>query len=74
MTSLQDFRWEVCGLVTPHLLVRDSMWRFRAYRAQVEFRNRQRSRSRHYCGEAHAEVYISRWFNSVCAPPKSSFM
>ena len=21
----------------------------------------------------HAEVYISRWFESVCSPPKSSF-
>jgi len=29
--------------------------------------------ARHYCGEAHAEVYISRWFDSVCAPPKPSF-
>jgi hypothetical protein len=29
--------------------------------------------ARHYCGEAHAEVYIRRWFDSVCAPPKPSF-
>jgi hypothetical protein len=29
--------------------------------------------ARHYSGEAHAEVYISRWFDSVCAPPKPSF-
>jgi hypothetical protein len=27
----------------------------------------------HYCGEAHAQVYISRWFESVCSPPKSTF-
>jgi len=30
--------------------------------------------ARHYCGEAHAEVYISRWFESVCAPPKPNFI
>jgi hypothetical protein len=29
--------------------------------------------ARHYCGEAHAEVYISRWFESVWAPPKPSY-
>ena len=28
--------------------------------------------ARHYCGEAHAQVYISRWFESVCVPPKRS--
>jgi DNA-directed RNA polymerase subunit RPC12/RpoP len=22
--------------------------------------------ARHYCGEAHAQVYISRWFQSLC--------
>ena len=23
--------------------------------------------ARHYCGEAHAQVYISRWFESICS-------
>jgi hypothetical protein len=22
--------------------------------------------ARHYCGEAHAQAYISRWFESYC--------
>ena len=22
--------------------------------------------ARHYCGEGHAQVYISRWFESYC--------
>ncbi len=22
--------------------------------------------ARHYCGEGHAQVYISRWFESMC--------
>ena len=26
--------------------------------------------ARHYCGEAHAQVYISRWFESICVPIK----
>jgi ABC-type transport system involved in cytochrome c biogenesis permease subunit len=29
--------------------------------------------ARHFCGEAHAEVYVSRWFDSVCSPPKPDF-
>ena len=39
MTTLQEFRCEVCGIVTTesHPLVRDSMWGFRAYRAPMEF-------------------------------------
>jgi hypothetical protein len=23
--------------------------------------------ARHYCGEAHAQVYLSRWFESFCS-------
>jgi len=30
--------------------------------------------ARHYCGEAHAQVYVSRWFESVCSPPKPDFL
>jgi hypothetical protein len=26
--------------------------------------------ARHFCGERHAQVFISRWFDSVCVPPK----
>jgi signal transduction histidine kinase len=29
--------------------------------------------ARHFCGEAHAQVYISRWFDSVCSPSKPDF-
>ena len=29
--------------------------------------------ARHYCGEGHAQVYISRWFDSVCTPPRPDF-
>jgi len=29
--------------------------------------------ARHFCGEAHAQVYISRWFESICSPPKQVF-
>jgi hypothetical protein len=35
--------------------------------------DRLHRKSGHYCGEAHAQVYISRWFESVCSPPKPTF-
>jgi len=25
-----------------------------------------KAQARHYCGETHAQVYISRWFQSLC--------
>ena len=28
---------------------------------------------RHYCGEAHASVYISRWLESACSPARPDF-
>lgn len=29
--------------------------------------------ARHFCGEAHSQVYISRWFDSICSPPKPDY-
>lgn len=28
---------------------------------------------RHYCGEAHAGIYISRWLESACSSAKPDF-
>jgi hypothetical protein len=29
--------------------------------------------TRHYCGEAHAGVYISRWLEASCSPSRPDF-
>jgi len=75
MTSLQEFRCEVCGLVTTNpirwFVIRCGDSELTVYRWNSETANA--AGARHYCGEAHAEVYISRWFDSVCAPPKPKF-
>jgi hypothetical protein len=75
MTALQEFRCEVCGIVT-----RDPIhWfviRCGDSELTVQRWNSESARAagaRHYCGEAHAEVYISRWFASVCTPPRPDF-
>jgi hypothetical protein len=76
MATVQEFRCEVCGLVTTnpsHCFV------FRCGETAILLCTGWNSESanaavaRHSCGEAHAEVYISRWFESVCAPLNPSF-
>jgi hypothetical protein len=76
MTTLKEFRCEVCGLVatnpTHWFVIRCGDSDLTVYRWNSETANA--AGARHYCGEAHAEVYISRWFESACAPPKASFV
>jgi hypothetical protein len=75
MTSLQEFRCEICGTVTGNpvhwFVIRCgdseltvSKWSFEIASA---------AGARHFCGEAHAQVYISRWLNSACSPSKPDF-
>ena len=75
VTALEEFRCEVCGIVTNNpihwFVIRCGDSDLTVHRWSSEAANA--SGARHYCGEAHAEVYISRWFESVCAPPKPSF-
>jgi hypothetical protein len=72
MSSVQQFRCEICGQVSSSpshwfvILCSDTeltvlKWNTTAASA---------SGTRHFCGEAHAGVYISRWFDSVCSPSK----
>jgi hypothetical protein len=76
MTTVQEFRCEICGRLTNNpihwfviqcsdLNLTVEKWRSEAANA---------AGARHFCGEAHAQVYISRWFESVCSPPKPDFV
>jgi hypothetical protein len=75
MTTLQEFRCEVCGIVTSHpihwFVIQCGDSELTVHRWNSEAANA--AGARHYCGEAHAEVYISRWFDSICMPPKPNF-
>jgi len=72
MSSLQEFRCEICGTMTnkpTHWFViqcGDSQLTVLRW----DFETANAKGARHFCGEAHAQVYISRWFESVCSPPK----
>ncbi len=76
MASVTEFRCEVCGTVSADpihwfVIQCDSnelkviKWNSGAAAAKG---------ARHYCGEAHAQVYISRWLESACSPPKPDFI
>jgi hypothetical protein len=76
MTTLREFRCEICGQISNNpihwfvILCSDAeltvlKWNLKAASA---------AGARHFCGEAHAQIYISRWFESVCSPPKADFI
>jgi hypothetical protein len=75
MTSLKEFRCEICGRVTTgpnHWFViqcSDSELTIFKWDSAAA----SSPGARHFCGEGHAGVYISRWFDSVCSPPKPDF-
>jgi hypothetical protein len=76
MSSLQEFRCEVCGQVTNSaahwFVIQCGDSQLTVLRWNSETANA--AGARHFCGEAHAQVYISRWFDSVCSPPKPDFI
>ena len=76
MTTVLEYRCEICGTVTNnpmHWFVIQcgnaelTVQRWNATAAVADG-------ARHFCGEAHAQVYISRWFEASCTPPKSDFV
>jgi hypothetical protein len=75
MSSLREFRCEICGVVTTNPL-RWFVIECRESRLTVsrwEPVSASDPGARHLCGEAHAQVYISRWFESVCSPPRPDY-
>jgi hypothetical protein len=76
MTFLQEFRCEICGLVTNSpthwFVIQCGESRLSVLKWNSEAANA--AGARHFCGEAHAQVYISRWFESICSPPRPDFI
>ena len=75
MSTVQEFRCEICGLITSEP---DGWYIIQCGDTELTVQRwndvaATASGARHFCGEAHAQVYISRWFDSVCAPPRPDF-
>lgn len=76
MTSLKEYSCEICGIVTSNpthwYVIQCGNQELTVIKWNSEAANA--NGARHYCGEAHAQIYISRWFESVCAPAKPNFV
>jgi hypothetical protein len=75
MSSLKEFQCEICGIVTDNpihwFVIECGDHRLEVIKWDLSAANSPTAR--HFCGEALAQVYISRWFESICVPPKSAF-
>ena len=75
MAAVAEFRCEVCGTVSAHpihwFVIRCSSTELTVIKWDAEAASAVGAR--HYCGEAHAQVYISRWLEAACGPPKRDF-
>jgi hypothetical protein len=75
MSSLREFRCEICGLVTTNPLrwfvIECGEFRLTVLRWEPELATLPDAR--HLCGVSDAQVYISRWFESVCSPPRPDY-
>jgi hypothetical protein len=75
MTAFKEYRCEICGTVTNHPM---HWWVIQCGNAQLTVLRWDASAADaadalHFCGEAHAQVYISRWFEAACSPPRPDF-
>jgi hypothetical protein len=75
MASIQEYRCEVCGSVTNNpvhwFVIQCGESQLTVFRWNPKVANA--AEARHFCGEADAQAYISRWFDSVCSPSKPDF-
>jgi len=70
MTTVKVYRCEICGIESQNL----NHW----FVIQCSDRNltvfkwdsaaASEAGALHFCGERHAEIYVSRWFESICVP------
>jgi hypothetical protein len=70
MSSLREFQCEICRIVSQDP-VRWFVIECGDQKLSVikwDLNAALSPTARHFCGEAHAQVYISRWFESICVP------
>ena len=75
MSTLQEFSCEICGRVTNNPMHWFVIRCGNAELTVLQWNNASANAdgARHFCGEGHAQVYISRWFEAACTPPKPDF-
>jgi hypothetical protein len=76
MASVTKFRCEVCGTIAANpahwFVIECGDARLAVMRWTSE--SAEAAGARHLCGEAHAQLYISRWFEAQCSPPRPDYL
>lgn len=76
MASITEYRCEICGRVSADpirwFVIQCDSDHLNVMKWNSSVANEKGAR--HFCGEAHAQVYISRWLESACSPAKPDFM
>jgi hypothetical protein len=72
MSTMSEFKCEICGTMTASpihwFVIECGDVKLAVHKWNLEVASGPAAR--HFCGEAHAQVFISRWFDSVCVPLK----
>jgi len=72
MSTTREYKCEICGLMSENpmhwFVIECGDLTLAVHKWSDE--SAARAEARHFCGERHAQVYISRWFDSVCVPLK----
>jgi hypothetical protein len=71
MATISEFPCDVCGTVTT-TSVHWFVIQCNSHELKLMKWNTEAAAdkgSRHYCGEAQAQTYISRWLDAACSPP-----
>jgi DNA-directed RNA polymerase subunit RPC12/RpoP len=75
MSAVTQYRCEMCGTESSNtmhwFMIRCNANELRVLKWDSE--EASLPGTRHYCGEAHAGVYISRWLESSCSPSRPDF-
>jgi hypothetical protein len=76
MSTIKEYSCEICGLVTSNpihwFVIQCGNADLTVIKWNADAANAPGAR--HFCGEAHAQVYISRWFEATCTPPRPDFL
>jgi hypothetical protein len=70
MSTMREYRCEICGTTSAApwhwFVIECGDVKLSVHKWSSEAANL--ATARHFCGEAHSQVFISRWFDSVCVP------
>ena len=72
MSTTREYKCEICGTMTENpvhwFVIECGDLKLSVHKWSDEAASL--AAARHFCGERHAQVFISRWFDSVCVPLK----